>query len=235
MEESSQSTDAQPGDDGAPVNNQQKPATSGGPKKIRSSHMRTQSRSSQKFTPPPTPKTSRESLQQQEEQENELAKRQRHPPFLRAFYHFHPTFTSDSSTVTLPLNMGDVILVHSIHTNGWADGTLLSSGARGWLPTNYCEFYEAKQIRPLLRSCTVLFEQFRGASVSGPRQSQLAVTHVVAGVKYLLVGVLTRGVHFIRRAGGGNSGCFGRGILRVERGLTRRLTGIHGVSRSLFR
>lgn len=155
-------------------------------RKSRVSHAREQSRSSSnQYTPPPTPKTSRESLQQDSHEDESAAERQ---PFLRAFFPFHPTFSPDSSTVTLPLNAGDVILVHSIHTNGWADGTLLSSGARGWLPTNYCEFYEAKQIRPLLRSSTSLFDQFRGGSTGGARKSQLAITAVVAGVKYLLVG-----------------------------------------------
>jgi hypothetical protein len=78
-----------------------------------------------------------------------------------------------------------VILVHSIHTNGWADGTMLSSGARGWLPTNYCESYEAIHIRPLLKGCLNLFEQFRAGSANSN-----AVTGMVAGVRYLLVRAL---------------------------------------------
>lgn len=45
---------------------------------------------------------------------------------------------------------GDVILVHYIHSNGWADGTLLASGARGWLPTNYCDAYDPEDWRNLL-------------------------------------------------------------------------------------
>ena len=74
-----------------------------------------------------------------------------------------------------------------MHTNGWADGTMLSSGARGWLPTNYCEGYDLEQIRPLLRACLSLFDQCKGG---GNHQggNQGVVTGVVAGVRYLLVG-----------------------------------------------
>lgn len=129
------------------------------------------------FTPPTTPDTSE-------------VPDDRSPdfhPFLRAFYPFHPTYTSGSSTVTLPLNSGDLILVHSVHTNGWADGTMLSSGARGWLPTNYCETYDTTHIRLLLRSSANLFEQFRVGSCGGARINQLAVSAVIAGVRHLLV------------------------------------------------
>ncbi len=100
------------------------------------------------MTPPATPNGSQEDLNPQPIP----------PPmfhsFLRAFYPFHPTYDLADSTVTLPLNEGDVILVHSIHTNGWADGTLLVTGARGWLPTNYCEAYEPEEMRNLLKALT---------------------------------------------------------------------------------
>src|SRR5690554_1965334 len=93
-------------------------SNSGASRKSRASHARDQSRSSSnQYTPPPTPKTSRESLQQASHEDDSAAVAQ---PYLRAFFPFHPTFSPDSSTVTLPLNAGDVILVHSIHTNGWA-------------------------------------------------------------------------------------------------------------------
>jgi len=111
--------------------------------------------------------------------------------FLRAFFPFHPTLNTTSNTVTLPLNIGDIILVHSVHTNGWADGTMLSSGARGWLPTNYCEKYDLEQIRPLLGACLSLFDQCKGG---GNHQggNHGVVTGVVAGVRYLLVGFYFR-------------------------------------------
>lgn len=109
--------------------------------------------------------------------------------YVRAFYPFHPRCDTDSSTVTLPLNRGDVILVHSVHTNGWADGTLLSSGARGWLPTNYCEPYDNQPIGNLLKALTRFWDLVHGAS-SGALEvftSQDYVRGLVAGVRCLLV------------------------------------------------
>ena len=117
---------------------------------------------------------------------------ERHPDFqtyLRAFYPFHPSCADSSSTVTLPLNAGDIVLVHSVHTNGWADGSLLSSGARGWLPTNYCETYSSQSIRNLLRALTVFWDLTQLFNVGGLavfRNSDY-VRGLVAGVRCLLV------------------------------------------------
>lgn len=138
------------------------------------------SRSHKEITPPATPRTSQDSLDRGNCSPS-------FPSFLRAFYPFLPTFTDGTSTVTLPLKVGDVILVHTIHTNGWADGTLLSSGARGWLPTNYCEGYETIHIKLLLRACLNLFEQLRLGPIGSVRNSQVAITTMVAGVRHLLV------------------------------------------------
>ncbi|KAL7272013.1 Ras guanine nucleotide exchange factor bud5, partial [Rhizina undulata] len=156
----------------------------------RSSSAQSGSSSHRQITPPPTPNTSQDSLQANEQQ----TPPPQHHRFLRAFFPFHPTLTPDSSTITLPLNSGDVIMVHSVHTNGWADGTMMSSGARGWLPTNYCKGYEMKQICMLLKACLIVFDLFRGQVDLGVRASQNAVTGVVAGVRNLLetTGCLTR-------------------------------------------
>lgn len=121
--------------------------------------------------------------------------------YLRAFYPYHPTCDDSSSTVTLPLNSGDVIFVHSVHTNGWADGTLLTSGARGWLPTNYCEPYDSEQknepIRSLLRALTVIWDLVKGSSIGGLRvfHNSDYVRGLVAGVRCLLVRLLSLGCH----------------------------------------
>ena len=108
--------------------------------------------------------------------------------YLRAFYPFHPS-CDDTSTVTLPLNVGDIILVHSVHTNGWADGTLLTSGARGWLPTNYCEGYESERIYSLMKALTTFWDLVKGTSVGGLRVFRHAdyVRGLIAGVRCLLV------------------------------------------------
>ncbi|SLM40414.1 SH3 domain [Lasallia pustulata] len=135
------------------------------------------------MTPPLTPVRSQE----------ELSPRGEAPPpvfhnYLRAFYPYHPSCDEGASTVTLPLNHGDVVLVHSVHTNGWADGTLLTSGARGWLPTNYCEAYDQEPIRTLLKALTNFCDLVRGSS-SGNLEAFTNIDYVhalVAGVRILL-------------------------------------------------
>lgn len=109
--------------------------------------------------------------------------------FLRAVYPFHPSYAMTDSTVTLALNEGDVILVHSIHTNGWADGSLLSTGARGWLPTNYCDAYDAEDMRNLLKALLVFWDLLRSTSVNDQEifGNQEFMKGIIAGVRYLLV------------------------------------------------
>jgi hypothetical protein len=109
--------------------------------------------------------------------------------YLRASHPYHPNYDDNTSTITLPLNIGDIILVHSVHTNGWADGTLLTSGARGWLPTNYCEGYENERIRSLMKALTIFWDLVKGSSVGGLRVFRHAdyVRGLIAGVRCLLV------------------------------------------------
>jgi len=136
------------------------------------------------MTPPLTPHGSEEALTPQVEQSQTVFHN-----YLRAFHPFHPASPVSSDTVTLPLNEGDIILVHSVHTNGWGDGTLLVSGARGWLPTNYCEAYDHESIRNLLKALTNFWDLIRGG-----RNDSLAVfgnqdymRGLIAGVRLLLV------------------------------------------------
>ena len=151
----------------------------------RSSHQTQCSTGSQcEMTPPATPNGSQEDL-------NELipALQPAFHNFLRAFHPFHPKYTISDTTVTLPLNEGDVVLVHSIHTNGWADGTLLISGARGWLPTNYCEPYDPDSMRNLLKALLNFWDLLRSGVTSDHEVfgNQEFMRGIVAGVKYLLV------------------------------------------------
>lgn len=151
-------------------------------------HNRTNSTSQSEMTPPATPNGSREDLNIQQQANA--------PPvfhnFLRAFYPFHPSYAMSDSTVTVPLNEGDVIMVHSIHTNGWADGTLLISGARGWLPTNYCEPYEPDEMRNLLKALLNFWDLLRSTAVNDNEifGNQEFMKGIIAGVRYLLVGRL---------------------------------------------
>lgn len=107
--------------------------------------------------------------------------------FLRTVYPFHEV-ASDSS-VTLNLNHGDIVMVHSIHTNGWADGTLLNTGERGWIPTNYCENYEEELIKCLLQALL----RFVALLQSGLTTDDTVfddpgfMQGIVSGVRHLLV------------------------------------------------
>ncbi|KZF25817.1 ras GEF [Xylona heveae TC161] len=132
----------------------------------------------QQMTPPLTPQTSQDSTTSEG----------RFPNYLRAFHSYYPTSPAESSTITLPLNIGDVILVHSVHVNGWADGTLLTSGARGWLPTNYCETYEHEPIRNLLHALMRFWDFIRDGHVASLRNfsDHTSMRGIIAGVRYLL-------------------------------------------------
>jgi hypothetical protein len=143
------------------------------------------------MTPPATPNGSQEDLNQHMEPSQPVFHN-----FLRAFYPFHPSYTISDTTVTLPLNEGDVILVHSIHTNGWADGTLLISGARGWLPTNYCEAYDPESMRNLLKALISFWDLLRSpiAADSEIFGNQEFMRGIIAGVRYLLVCILSNDV-----------------------------------------
>jgi hypothetical protein len=151
----------------------------------RTTSIRSQSQS--QISPPLTPRASREALPTSPEPQPEFHN------YLRAFYHFHPTSTvsssTDESSITVPINQGDVILVHSVHPNGWADGTLLASGARGWLPTNYCEAYDHQSIRSLLIALTHLWDLVRDGE-SGDLDvftKQDYVRGMIVGVRCFLV------------------------------------------------
>ncbi|KAK6334328.1 hypothetical protein TWF730_003543 [Orbilia blumenaviensis] len=110
-----------------------------------------------------------------------------YPAFMRAFYPFRPPHSADTSTVTIALSPGDMIMVHNIHENGWADGTTLATGSRGWLPTNFCASYEVDEMQPLLRASIAVFEECRVASNSSfITASQTVVADVVNGVRHLL-------------------------------------------------
>ncbi|KAK3990719.1 ras guanine nucleotide exchange factor domain-containing protein [Cladorrhinum sp. PSN332] len=137
------------------------------------------------ITPPATPNGSQENLHAQPQVVEP-------PPtfhnFLRAFYPFQPEYILQDSTVTLPLNEGDVVLVHSIHTNGWADGTLLVDGTRGWLPTNYCEAYDPEEMKSLLKALLNFWDLMRTTSGNDSEifGNQEFMKGIIAGVRYLL-------------------------------------------------
>lgn len=157
----------------------------------------TRSQSQSQISPPLTPKTSNDAMVQQ------LQPQPVFHNYLRAFYHYNASTTVSSSTeessITVSIKQGDVILVHSVHPNGWADGTLLASGARGWLPTNYCEPYDHPAVRNLLNALTQLWDFVRegenGDLVAFTRQDYIRA--MIAGVRCFLVSLIRSTPHTI--------------------------------------
>ncbi len=109
--------------------------------------------------------------------------------FLRTIYPYRSDQDCSDDTVTLDLNAGDLVMVHSVHVNGWADGTLLVNGGRGWLPTNYCENYDEECMRGLLQALLRFWSLLQtGVSWDDPIfEEQNFLKPVVAGVRQLLV------------------------------------------------
>ena len=139
--------------------------------------------------------------------------------YLRASYPFQPPSAPSQSTVTLALNAGDIVLIHTVHINGWADGTLLDTGERGWIPTNYCEAYDYIAMRPLLRSLRDFWEIMRCGSDSNLAvfQNKDYMRGLVAGVRYLLEksDCLTRDAANVRKYDG---------VRRTRKGLLSDLS-----------
>ncbi|KAF2722448.1 ras GEF [Polychaeton citri CBS 116435] len=143
--------------------------------------------------------------------------------YLRAFHPFDPTANlsadDEACSITVPINQGDLILVHSVHANGWADGTLITTGERGWLPTNYCEPFDHPLIRNLLNAMT----QFWDLLVAGEDANlstfvkQDSIRGLIAGVRYLLehAGCLHRDAALVTRH---------VGIRRMRKGLLADLS-----------
>ncbi|KAK3493520.1 ras guanine nucleotide exchange factor domain-containing protein [Neurospora crassa] len=108
--------------------------------------------------------------------------------FLQAVYPFHPEYVMTDSAVTLPLKEKDIVLVHSVHTNGWADGTLLKDGSRGWLPTNYCVPYNPEEMRILLGALVSFWDLMRCACIDSRElfNGNKFMKGIAGGVRYLL-------------------------------------------------
>lgn len=170
---------------------------------------------SSQLTPPLTPQTFTGSAVSTTDTEFESVHN-----YVRAFYHYVPsnsaTGSDDESSITIPISRGDVILVHSVQPNGWADGTILMSGARGWIPTNYCEPYNHEAICSLLNAMTYVWEFIRGHEDDDPKVfcSQDYVRGMIAGIRIFLA----------------RSGCLNRDspLIKGHAGLRRARKGILG-------
>ena len=118
--------------------------------------------------------------------------------YLRALHSFKPSAHETTGSVCLELEPSQIIQVHTLHSSGWADGTLLANGNRGWFPSNYCEPYTLSAMRPLLSAAALLHATVRSGRLN---HYQAAVACIVSGVRGLLVGTdcLTRESDIIKR------------------------------------
>ena len=104
--------------------------------------------------------------------------------YVRAIHEYHPTQSQGAKTV--PLRIGDVVLVHLTHGNGWLDGTVLGSGTRGWLPANYCQPYDHEHIRHLFHALTKIWSECANSEPTQIQGQDRDQAGFVAGVRHLL-------------------------------------------------
>ncbi|KAI6924311.1 ras GEF, partial [Hortaea werneckii] len=179
------------------------------------------------MTPPETPTNSHYA-------EDSVAEQTRFYNYLRALYHFDPSTTfsggesDDPLTTTVVIKPGDTILVHSVHDNGWADGTVLATGERGWLPTNYCEAYDHPYLRDLLNGMTQFWDLLGANEVANLSHfvRQDYIRGLIAGVRYLLerADCLHRDTYLVQQH---------IGIRRMRKGLLADLSGLVQIAKSL--
>lgn len=152
--------------------------------------------------------------------------------YLRALYVFDPATSAmpdeDASLSTVRIKPGDLILIHVVHANGWADGTVLNTGDRGWLPTNYCEAYDHPYLRNLLHAMTQFWDLL-GASENASLSTfvrQDYIRGLIAGVRYLLerADCLHREAPTVKQHAG---------IRRMRKGLLADLSSLVGIAKRL--
>ena len=109
--------------------------------------------------------------------------------YLRAVYSFCPDQEETAATSMLQLHKGEIVLVHQKTPEGWVDGTLLSTAARGWLPSNYCQSFDQEPIGVLMRALTQFWDATKGSSRGNMvlAHNQDFVRGLVSGVRWLLV------------------------------------------------
>ncbi|KAK3702045.1 Ras guanine nucleotide exchange factor bud5 [Vermiconidia calcicola] len=178
------------------------------------------------MTPPETPMSPKEAGNLQCEQQPLFHN------YLRAFCHFErPAKVADGEEallMTVTIRPGDLILVHTVHENGWADGTVLTTGARGWLPTNYCETFDHPLMRNLLNAMTQFWDLL-GAGEDANLSTFMRQDYfrgLIAGVRYLLehADCLHRDATLVQK----NSG-----IRRLRKGLLADLSSLVQIAKRL--
>lgn len=96
--------------------------------------------------------------------------------FLRATHSFDAqtlAMTQATSSDILSFEEGDLVILHAIHASGWGDASVLFSGKRGWIPTNYFTAYAEFSMIPLL-SAVLSLAQCSSMAISEDRKRNAA-------------------------------------------------------------
>ncbi|KAF5962544.1 putative Ras guanine-nucleotide exchange protein [Fusarium bulbicola] len=71
--------------------------------------------------------------------------------FVRTIYPFDPPAPASAEGI-LGFDEGQLALIHHVEPSGWAECSLLKCGSMGWIPLNYCNVFEPRPMRPLLKA-----------------------------------------------------------------------------------
>lgn len=74
------------------------------------------------------------------------------PFFVRTRYAFEPPAAPSAITHVLSFGPGELAIIHHIEPSGWGEGSILKTGRRGWIPSNYCLLYSPEPMKPLLQT-----------------------------------------------------------------------------------
>lgn len=113
--------------------------------------------------------------------------------YLRAVHDFEqPADSGDdaaNSSTKSNLTAGDIVMVHLTNSQGWADGTILNTGRRGWLPASYCRPYDHENVRSFFHGLTRLWVFCNQDTVPFTQRARIKddVKPLVQGVRQTLV------------------------------------------------
>jgi hypothetical protein len=109
------------------------------------------------------------------------------PFFVRTIHRFDPPAPSSPEHL-LAFERGELGLIHHVEPSGWANCSLLDSGTVGWMPLNYCNMFDPRPMRPLLKAVIKLTEALRlGPDVPVASHVEGEVDAIVYGISNIMV------------------------------------------------
>ncbi|KAF5563887.1 Ras guanine-nucleotide exchange Cdc25p, partial [Fusarium phyllophilum] len=108
------------------------------------------------------------------------------PFFVRTVYHYDPPATA-SLEHQLAFGRGELGLIHHVEPSGWAECSLLNCGSGGWIPLNYCNVFDPKPMRPLLKAVIKLTAALRlGTEVPVVSDIEGDIEAIVHGISHIM-------------------------------------------------